>query len=478
MLDKLKLTLAWIGLLLVLLFPGGHASCFAQNSPTSAPNTVPAEVISRKQLPFDKLELLAFAVGSFDSQYVAYEIDKRGLSFVPDAVFLNAVRTLGGRSAVLNALDDVRPTVNPVPSLTRESAYGLLLVAVGDAHKRRFDSANQDLQDALALAPDSATLHLAYAENLELQKKYVQAESECRRSLQLWSEDGDAHSLLASSLMGQNRDSEAIPEAHEALRIFPTSKAALVTLAIALTRNRQYEEAIPILRQAVVRGPEMPFLHKLLGVSLFQSGDTDGAIEQLSLYIKTEPNDPEGHYHLGVALRAKGRHDEALAQFNEAARISPANPLYATALDPEGTNKPPESNNPHPDGGSVSGNVYTNQFFGFSFEFPKGWTVLSADAARAIAEIGGATLANGDPTLQDAQHAVSRSTYPLFYAREGMTKNGMSVSSIQIQAMDLSIELNLNSPEEFLKRSSALLSGRFGTALNSVGASGKNTSRR
>src|SRR2546426_6038866 len=38
---------------------------------------------------------------------------------------------------------------------------------------------------------------------------------------------------------------------------------------------------------------------------------------------------------------------------------------------------------PRPDDGSVSANVYTNRFFGFSFEFPQGWTVVKEDAARS-----------------------------------------------------------------------------------------------
>jgi tetratricopeptide (TPR) repeat protein len=426
--------------------------------------------VSHEQPAFDKLELMAFAVGAFSDQYAMHEIGRRGLSFVPDAEFLKGLNDLGKRGPIVDAVKNAAARAVHAATPQREASYQLLISAAGEMRKRQFASADQRLQDALALAPDSATLHLAYANDLLLLKKFAAVEGQCRRSIQLWPEDAEAHAILATSLSLQNRDSDAIPEAREALRIFPAYKTALILLAMALTRSRRFEEAVPVLREAIARTPELPQLRKLLGTALFHTGDTDGSIEQLSKYIEGQRNDAEAHYYLGVALRAKGREAGALAQFKAAAAIEPANPLYATVTDPEGAKKPAQSSDSEPDIGSVVNNVYTNQFFGFSFEFPKGWTVLGAGVAGATADFGGAIIANGDPMLQDAQHAAARITHPLFYATEGLTKDGaISIRSVQIRALDVSAAPNLRNPEEFLTRVAALHSQGIGIAVEPVG---------
>jgi Flp pilus assembly protein TadD len=413
---------------------------------------------------------MGFAVGVFSDQYLLHEIGSRGLSFVPDSEFLKALSDLGKRGSTVEAIKNASARTFHAATPQREASYELLIVAAGEMHRRQLASADQGFQDALALAPESATLHLAYATDLLLLQKFVPAEVQCRRSIELWPDDAEAHSILATSLSLQNRDTDAIPEAREALRIFPADKPALISLAMALTRSRRFEEAVPVLREAIARTPELPSLRKDLGVALFHAEDTDGSIEVLSKYIEAQPIDAEAHYDLGVSLRAKGRQDEALAQFKVAANIQPANPVYATVADPDGAKKAAQTNGSEPDIGSVSGNVYTNQFFGFSFEFPKGWTVLDAGAARVTAEAGGAILANGDPTLQDAQHAATRIAHPLFYATEGLTKDGaISVRSVQIHALDVSAAPGLKSPEDYLTGLAAMRSQFVRTATEPMG---------
>ncbi len=454
-------------LILIFLSLIAPASYFAQQPqpPYAGPTLVQRP---SQQPPFDRLEALALIVGTLYDPSAAHEIDQRGLSFVPDALFLAAVQDLNRGAQIVEALKRANQTPLHRASAQREAAYELLLIAVQDLRKRLYVSAQAEFQSALKLAPDSATLHLAYAAGLLMIQKYPQAEIESRRSLQLWADDADAHTVLAVSLSGQNRDSEAIPEAREALRLFPRHKAALVSLGASLTRNRQFDDAIPVLREAVSRTPEMPLLRKHLGVSLLHSGDVDGSIEQLTFFLRAQPDDAEGHYQLGVALRAKGRQSEARAQFREAARLEPDNPLYVAVGEPEG-HVSADSTDAKPDLGSVSNNTYTNQFFGFSYEFPRGWTVLGAEAGRTMLQIGGAMLANGDPTFQDVQQAVSRNDYPLLFAQGGLTKEGaLSLRSVQIHALNVRLAPGVQSGEGFAKKMAPLL-GQFQGAMETMG---------
>ncbi len=310
--------------------------------------------------------------------------------------------------------------------------------------------------------------------NLILAQKFSEAEAQSRRSLELWPEDAEAHLVLAMALSSQKRDSEAVPEVREALRIFPSHKVALIELGFSLARSGQYKEAIPVLREVMPRAMEVPLIHKHLGGSLLHTGNFDAAIEELNLFLKTNSSDAEAHYFLGVALREKGKRDEALIQFREAARLEPSNPVYSATFDPADSgetaaaaSKPAE---PRPDDCFFSGNAYTNTFFGFSYEFPKGWIVSNADGGKAVLRIGESMLPNGDPTQPDLAEAIARNAYQLLFVSKQTTKDlSTSVSFILVQAMDKRFASDWKSGDDFLKSVAALLQKR-GLPISIVGA--------
>jgi TonB family protein len=412
--------------------------------------------------PFDRLELLAFLAGQNRTLYEAQPICQRGIDFTPDSAFLASLRLYEAPSNLVEALTTFKPEAVKQPSPDRVNAYGLLDAALTDKRNKQPASANENFVRALQLAPDSATLHLAYARNLLLLKNYSEAEVQARQSLKLWPEDAEAHVTLAMALSLQKRDSEATLEAREALRIFPSHKLALAELGISLARSGQFKDAIPVLEEAIPLAPELPMIHKLLGLSLVHAGDSDAAIEELNLFLKTSPNDAQAHYFLGVALREMGKRDEAVAEFREAKRIEPSNPLYLAVVDPADSNEtakaPSKPAGPQPDDGFFSDNIYTNTFFGFSYEFPKDWIVLKARAGEAAARLGSSMLANGDPTMPDIVEAAARNSFQLLFVVKQKTKDiSTNVSTIHILAFDQKLlESNLKSAEDFLTSMTAV----------------------
>jgi TonB family protein len=405
--------------------------------------------------PFDRLELLAFLAGQNRALYEAEPICQRGIDFTPDSSFLAALRSFGASPALVGSLANFAPREVKQPSPNRVKAYGLLDAALSDKRIKQLESANENFVRALQLAPDSATLHLAYARNLLLQN-YSEAEAQARQSLKLWPEDAEAHVTLAFALSLQKRDSEATLEAREALRIFPSHNVALASLGISLARSGQFKESIPILQEAIPLAPEIPMLHKLLGISLVHTGNSGAAIEQLTLFLKTSPNDAQAHYFLGVGLRDTGKPNEALAEFREAARIEPSDPLYSAVVNladsKETAKTASKPAGPQPDDCFFSGNVYTNTFFGFSYEFPKDWIVLKAGAGEAVARLGASMLANDDPTMPDIAEAAVKHSYQLLFVAKQATKDiSVGVTSIHISASDQKLlEPNLKSAKDFL----------------------------
>lgn len=437
--------------------------CWAQSPPT--PETG-AHAIARSQPPYDRLELLGSISASMYTPYLVEKIRARGIKFTPDTSFLQTVPTANKSPELIKALaESRRPGISELPE--RHRAFLILAQLVG---RRLTPIGREQYEAALALAPKSAALHLAYAGALLLVADYPNAEIQDRLSLELWPGDADAHIGLAAALSGQGRDDEAIPEVREALRLYPNHKAAWVELGIALTRNHQYKDAVPVLREAVSRTQQIPSLHKHLGLSLFNTGDIEGAISEDVLYLQTNPNDAEAHYDLGVAFRAQGHKDDAQAQFREAARLAPSNPLFSAMADPlAAANGPKSADGQRPDDGSVDRNTYTNRFFHFSLQFPEDWIVMGADAQRNVAKLGGEMIAGGDQTLIDAQQAGAAHAYQLLFVTAGKSEaQNYSTRSIQITALDSTITPDITSGEDFLKSSTKLFQ-RLQTPLQATG---------
>src|SRR2546422_45039 len=267
----------------LFLYDQARAQAPAVKQPASTKQAAPAPG------PFDKLDLLALAIGTWSQEYAAEQVRLRGISFTPDEVLLDAVRRLGGQGPLLHALSRQKPSRPLKLSADRAKAYAFLLLVAKLISAGQFSIAADEYRQALEVIDDSAMLHLAYATDLLLLKDYSKAEAESRRSLSLWPDNADAHCLLGTALGSQGRDHEAVHEARAALELFPQHKVALIQLGFSLTRDRQYAEAVPVLRGAIPRSPEMPLLRKHLGLSLLRTRDVSGAISELRTFLQQSP---------------------------------------------------------------------------------------------------------------------------------------------------------------------------------------------
>ena len=428
--------------------PAGLQNCFAQSSPK--PTELSTHQATRgTEPPFDKLELFGLFAAGPTSAYAAHAIEERGTNFTPDAAFISSFPV----TAFQAILKTVKPRASRTPAPDRGQAYGLLRKAYDAQRNRQFVSSGETYQQALQLAPNSATLHLAYAADLMLSQNFTASDEQSRLALKLWPEYAEAHGMLALSLTFQKPFPEAEVESRETLRIFPQHASAKFTLAHSLTNQRKYKEALPAIREAMAATPSMTALRKFLGIALVETGEAASGIEQLSSYVKIAPDDAEGHYYLGVALRLKSSSSDAHAEFLEALRLQPNNPQYEVAAHPGAAASTADTaGGPKPEDGSISENIYTNRFFGFTYQFPKGWAVLSSEAARSTVEIGGIFLATGDPAEEDVKKAVERQSHPLLYVMEGRVGNQpISMKTVMVSALDVRHEPGRTTTEMYAR---------------------------
>jgi len=304
---------------LPLLTLAVHHPCFAQSTSASQNFDSVQTPSAANQRPLDKLELFALFAAGPVAPYAKQVIQKRGCTFAPDPAFLAAFPVAGFQEILKN----IKPRTSQQPSPDRDAAYELLLPALEATHSRQFAVSDENYKKALKLAPDSATLHLAYGANFLLVPDGAKAEPEARRALELWPEYAEGHEILCLALMLQGKVAEAATEAREVLRVFPEHKPAKIQLAISLARNKQCDQAIPALRNALAVAPHFPGLHKFLGICQLQAKQADSAISELTIYTQEEPTDHEGHYFLGMALRLAGHEAEAASEFQRASPLKP-----------------------------------------------------------------------------------------------------------------------------------------------------------
>ena len=114
-----------------------------------------------------------------------------------------------------------------------------------------------------------------------------------------------------------------------------------------------------------------------------------------------------------------------------------------------------------PDAGSVSNNVYTNEFFRFSYAFPADWYAQSQKEQKQVAEEGHKAIHGENPEKSEEHQEAMKSTWTLFGAVKDL-KAGPSGPSVQIVAFNLKGDPTFKNPAD-------VLSG-IGEALKARGA--------
>ena len=71
-----------------------------------------------------------------------------------------------------------------------------------------------------------------------------------------------------------------------------------------------------------------------------------------------------------------------------------------------------------PDSGSVTESTYTNDFFGFTYQFPKGWSVQGEVTKRYIMDVGKAIVSGGDADRKAMLDVVEKHSYQLLMVFE------------------------------------------------------------
>ncbi len=160
------------------------------------------------------------------------------------------------------------------------------------------------VQQALAIAPDSRELHLLAA---LVHLKRNRTEEALRETGFILAADGrnaPAHFLAASAELAQGRTKEAAASYRAVLEQDPDHVPALNNLAYVLAGERRtLAAALPYAARAAQLAPGDSAVQDTLGYVLIRTGRTDAGLQVLKQASSLTPDDPSICYHLALGLR-------------------------------------------------------------------------------------------------------------------------------------------------------------------------------
>ncbi|HUC54483.1 MAG TPA: tetratricopeptide repeat protein, partial [Candidatus Cybelea sp.] len=190
--------------------------------------------------PLSKAELLALVAGDILPENIAFDIQSRGLAFVPDASYKSLLKSAGADAKVFAAISAAKTT----PETAGASDAQLLqhLSHAGELIKSgKLDDAGDELTDALTRS--SAKSEIGFVMGMVLIKQTRYPEAGAIYS-QILSEDPgfpELHTRLSTTYYQTGDPDEALRQTKAALAENPNNPAAHMNAAVSLQALQHFD---------------------------------------------------------------------------------------------------------------------------------------------------------------------------------------------------------------------------------------------
>lgn len=189
----------------------------------------------------------------------------------------------------------------------------------------RYEQAEKELQQSLALEPQEAYAHSLLGLCLMHREKFAEATEEAEQAIHLEPDMAFAHYALAMILHQRHRNDEAIPAINEAIRLEPEDADYLAVLAQIQLDERRWPAALEAAERGLQHDPEHVGCNNLRAMALVKLGRKAEAGETIDTALKRNPDNSLSHANQGWTLLEKGEPKKALEHFRESLRLDPEN---------------------------------------------------------------------------------------------------------------------------------------------------------
>jgi predicted Zn-dependent protease len=166
-----------------------------------------------------------------------------------------------------------------------------------------------------ALAPESYRVHQLMAESALAQDNQEEAENELQAALTLKPDSQELLIALAEIKRTQSKFEEAVPLYQRAAETGGMNYDIAYGLGVCSTYKQEHAKASEHFRMAVKLAPDAPAARFALGNALFQLGQVENAIPELQAAVRLEDSQKQAWFLLGRAYQKLGRQAEAKEAF-------------------------------------------------------------------------------------------------------------------------------------------------------------------
>jgi tetratricopeptide (TPR) repeat protein len=230
---------------------------------------------------------------------------------------------LGTIRANANRLDDAKDYLTQAITVNQDGpeahgSLGAVFASAGDPN-----AAIACYEKALALAPNHAGIHYAFATLLHSLGRHTEAIDHLRRALADRPDHIEAHFTLGNALYSIGQDAEAIQCYLKVLELSPLHPETHNNLANVYQRIGQFDLAVSHYKKAIEIRPDYADAYGNLGNAYLVLNRLEESIEQNKRALKLKPERFGSYNNQGVAYQALGRFKEAQEAFESALELMP-----------------------------------------------------------------------------------------------------------------------------------------------------------
>jgi protein O-GlcNAc transferase len=264
---------------------------------------------------------------------LAHKLDPQDAGAILNLALVYAqMRNYARSLAMFQLLDS--PAAGATPALSPEAAIAYATALTATAQPA---AAQRQLERAVLVSPDNASLHDALGAVLAQQGQYDPAKSEFQQAIALDPRLPAAHYHLGSLFLNRNDAADAVLELTQASTLSAGNVLYMIQLGRALRAAGQDERAVQILQHAVELDPASIDPASIdaryeLALALQSSGNVQQALPLFRQVVAARPQDPSALTNLGLALVQTGNANSAIPFYLRALALNPANPTLREDL--------------------------------------------------------------------------------------------------------------------------------------------------
>ncbi len=225
-----------------------------------------------------------------------------------------------------HSAESIAPLIRLAESSGPDSSFthmvmGSMLHSVG-----LYDSALEELNEALRIDPSSQTARLHKGYVLERKGLHTEAAEQFRRLMDEHADWAEAYVGLGISLYGLGEVEGAVNQFSLALEIDPRNICAMLNKAVAYNNQGLFYLAEKVVRQLLAMDPDSAEGRLCLGAVLLERGALGEAEAEFRQVTEIQERNADGHYYLGEVRWRSGRREPALTAFRRATDLNPRDP--------------------------------------------------------------------------------------------------------------------------------------------------------